>query len=180
LGKIRITSEVLPGPSLDGIREHPSGTESIMVEQMEEPRHKDRYRTALVYYEGRLDDGTVFDGNLDAAEPMPILMGRHEVIPGFENVLMEMEPGEKREVVISPDMAYGYPKQEAIQRSKLSLIKNGDKLEEGMMFKMRTPVSYYPVDGKVLHIYGDFVEIDFNHPLAGKDLCFTIELVDLI
>ena len=119
------------------------------------------YPTAYVYYEGRLQDGTVFDGNMDADEPLPISVGRHEVIPGFEQQLETMEIGERREIAVPPELAYGYPEKEAIQRTRLSLLKNGDTLKEGMSFKLKTPVSMYPVDGKVLRIHGDFVEIDF-------------------
>jgi peptidylprolyl isomerase len=144
---------------------------------MTAPRYKDSFQTAYVYYEGRLEDGTVFDSNIGAEEPMPILVGKHEVIPGFEDAIAQMSVGEKREIVVPPHLAYGHPKDEAVQRTRLSLLKDGHRLKEGMSFKMRSPVSIYPIDGKVRHIHGDFVEIDFNHPLAGKDLYFSIELV---
>jgi len=149
------------------------------MDDEQEPKYRKKFKTASVFYEGRLSDGTIFDSNLDSDEPLEILIGRHEVIPGFENALMEMAIGEKREIVVPPGLAYGYREQEAIQRSKTTLIKNGETLKEGMTFKMRTPMSDYPIDGKVLRIVGDFVEIDFNHPLADQDLYFTIELVDL-
>lgn len=150
------------------------------MSQDREPGYKKNLKTALVFYEGRLKDGTVFDSNLGADEPLSVVMGAHEVIPGFENALEGMEVGEKRTIVVPPELAYGYPEKEAIQRSRLSLIKNGDTLKEGMRFKMKSPVSMYPIDGKVLHIHGDFVEIDFNHPLAGEELVFSIELVDVV
>lgn len=143
------------------------------------PGYKSRLKTAYVFYEGQLEDGTVFDGNLNAEEPMPIVVGAHEVILGFENALVDMKIGEKRTIAVPPDLGYGHRDDQAVQRSRLSLIKNGESLKEGMVFKMKSPVSLEPIQGKVLHINGDFVEIDFNHPLADENLIFTIELVGL-
>jgi len=140
---------------------------------------RDQFPVASFYYEGRLEDGTVFDSSLRPGEPTTTLLGRHEIIPGFENALMDMKVGEKREITISPDFAYGYHQKKAVQRSKLSLIKNGHLLEEGNVIKMKTPYHVQPIEGKVLKRFNDFVEIDFNHPLAGKELYFSIELVGL-
>lgn len=135
-----------------------------------------KQRIASIFYEGTLEDGTVFDSNKGSDEPLPIILGAHEVIPGLEQALETMVPGEERDIVVPPELAYGFPRPEAIQRSKRSLIKGGEALEEGMSFKMRTPASSVPVEGKVMHVNGDFVEIDFNHPLAGETLYFSVVL----
>lgn len=133
-----------------------------------------------ILYEGRLEDGTVFDSNRGddaSSEPLSIVLGRHDIIPGLERALETMQPGEKREIVVAPEDAYGFSKPQAIQRTRRSMLKNGDTLTEGMTFKMMTPASTTPIDGKVVHIHGDFVEIDFNHPLAGKTLIFDVEML---
>lgn len=80
------------------------------------------------YYEGSLSDGTVFDSNWGTDEPAVVCIGAHEVIPGLEKVLDDMQVGETREFVVPPELAYGHRSKRNVQLTNLDLIKNGDQL----------------------------------------------------
>jgi FKBP-type peptidyl-prolyl cis-trans isomerase SlpA len=135
---------------------------------------------AKVYYQGRLEDGKVIDSNLDDDSPYLFELGKDLVFPGFERAVQSMAKGEEREFVFSPDEAYGWPKESAVQRSRRSLIKNGEILVEGARVTMSSPYTLKPMPGVVTKVFSDFVEVDFNHPLAGKTLHYRIMLVDIV
>ena len=131
------------------------------------------------FYEGTLDDGSVFDSNI-GGNPAEACIGHHDVIPGLEDALAEMEVGEKREVTVPPERAYGQRSEKNVQLTNLDLFKNGDEvtLEEGARVRVKSPKFAFPVEGTVGTMYERFVQIDFNHPLAGKTLHFNVEVVD--
>lgn len=131
------------------------------------------------FYEGTLDDGTVFDSNI-GGEPLEICIGHHDVVPGLEDALAEMQVGEKRELDVPPEEAYGYRNKKNVQLTNLDLFKNGDEVElvEGARVRVKNPKFAFPVEGTVGTIYEKFVQIDFNHPLAGETLHFKIEVTD--
>ena len=132
------------------------------------------------YYEGSLSDGTVFDSNWGEDEPIVVCIGAHEVIPGLEKVLDDMQVGETREFVVPPELAYGHRSKRNVQLTNLDLIKNGEELvlKEGDRIRVKSLANPLPVEGTVLKVYDKFVQIDFNHPLADEELHFRVEVVD--
>ena len=133
--------------------------------------------SVYVHYTGRLADGTVFDSSVDG-EPLGFTLGNEEMIPGFENAVLGMKVSEKKTVNIAAKDAYG-PRDETmtaeIGRDKLPA---GMVPEEGQQLQMRSPNGATMVV-TITNVTETTITIDGNHPLAGKDLTFELELVDI-
>ncbi|MEX1027377.1 MAG: peptidylprolyl isomerase [Candidatus Paceibacterota bacterium] len=131
--------------------------------------------TVRVHYTGKLEDGTVFDSSVER-EPIAFKLGAGQIIPGFEKAVEGMEPGEKTTAVIPATEAYGPHKAEAIvtvERSQLPPDlepKVGQQLQVQKEDGQSLPVRVVEVDDAQ-------VTLDGNHPLAGRELAFEIELV---
>lgn len=139
--------------------------------------------TVKVHYTGKLDDGKVFDSSV-GKEPLTFKIGEKKVIPGFEQAVLELEPGEKKTITIKSDQAYGpHQKEMVITAERKDMPKNINP-EIGQMLEMREQDK----DGKpgrtfavlITEITDTHVTLDANHPLAGKDLTFEIELVEVV
>ena len=117
--------------------------------------------------------GEVLDSSED--EPLEYLHGHQNIIPGLENALTNHKVGDKLKVEVAPEQGYGAfdeDKHFAIQRSHF-----GDAdLEEGMMVEL-TPNRGQPFMARIVAIQDKTVEVDANHPMAGKHLCFDVEVV---
>jgi len=128
-----------------------------------------------VRYEGRLTDGTVFDASPED-RPLHFILGRREVIPGFEEAVVGMFQGESRTVTVSPEKAYGPAKPALVEEIDRELLPDGVDLKVGRQLEITTH------DGnKSLVLITDLNEetviLDGNHPLAGKELFFEIKLL---
>jgi FKBP-type peptidyl-prolyl cis-trans isomerase 2 len=133
--------------------------------------------TVKVHYTGKFDDGTVFDSSLDR-EPLVFQIGEGSVIPAFEQAVEGMNPGEAKNETIAADQAYGPHLEEMMTEVDRKLFPPNAKLEVGQMLQIPRE------DGKTLNVTiikvtEDKVTLDANHPLAGKDLIFNIELVEI-
>jgi peptidylprolyl isomerase len=131
-----------------------------------------------INYSGRLVDGTPFDSS-EGRAPLEFTLGQGQVIVGLERHVSGMETGQKSTVTIPADAAYGPRREEAIQRVDRSKVPGGVELEIGTQLQART------ADGGMLPITvvsldEQSVTVDANHPLAGKDLVFDVELVDVV
>ncbi len=131
--------------------------------------------TVQVHYTGKLTDGTTFDSSVGRA-PFQFQVGASEVIPGFEGGLIGKSIGDKVTVQIPVEDAYGQVREDLIVNvSKTQLpgeVEVGQTLQaanEGQMFNV-----------VVKEIHQDHVVIDGNHPLAGKDLIFDIEVMEIM
>jgi len=134
--------------------------------------------TVKVHYTGRLDDGTVFDTSADG-EPLQFTIGSGQIIPGFEQAVVGMNPGESKTVKIPAEDAYGQRREDLIIEVEKSQLPEGLKPEVGLQLQSRQP------DGRIVvltiaDITESHVTLDANHPLAGKDLTFEIQLVEII
>jgi len=126
-----------------------------------------------VHYIGTLDDGTVFD-NSQGREPLEFQVGSNNVISGFDNAVVGMAIDEEKNIRLSADEAYGQPREEMRREFPRSVL--GDqKVEVGEELWFSSP--HGPVPGKVLSCDEEKLWMDFNHPLAGKNLTFQIKLV---
>lgn len=133
--------------------------------------------TVEVHYTGRLSDGTVFDSSEDGG-PLRFTLGEGELIPGFEEAVLGMEPGESLTATLAPEDAYGEHREDLIFQVPQGELpeeldpERGDRLEvkdnQGRTFEVT-----------VAEVGDGSVTLDANHPLAGRELIFDIELVEI-
>jgi len=133
--------------------------------------------TVRIHYKGTLADGTVFDSS-EGREPLEFTVGSGQIIPGLDKALPGMKAGEKKTVVAVADEAYGQPDPNARQAVPRDQIPADIPLEVGLMLEMRTPQGQ-SVPVTVAELTDDTVTLDANHRLAGHDLTFEIELVEI-
>ncbi len=131
-----------------------------------------------VHYTGTLADGSQFDSSRERA-PLEVNVGSGETIPGFETALVGMEPGDTRTVTIVAAEAYGDRDEERIISVRRNALPDDIQLQIGQMLDMSTSEG-----GRVLVTVAAFdeetVSLDANHPLAGHDLTFELELVEVL
>lgn len=143
---------------------------------MSEAKHGD---TVKVHYTGRLDDGTQFDSSV-GREPLEFTIGQGRVIPGFEQAVAGMNEGDSKTVTIASDQAYGPRNDQAMQEVPKSALPEQirDGLQPGQQLQATDP-NGQPLLLTVADIEEETVTLDANHPLAGKDLIFDLELVEI-
>jgi len=133
--------------------------------------------TVFVHYTGSFTDGTVFDSSTDR-EPLEFTIGQSMVIPGFENGVVGMSEGESRVINIPAEEGYGLHREDLLAVVERSQIPTGLNLEVGRTLQARSPEG--GVTNVVIRAMSDKnVTLDFNHPLAGKDLVFKVQLVKI-
>ena len=132
--------------------------------------------TVQVHYTLKLEDGTVFETSI-GGDPLQFTIGEGQLIPGFEQAVVGMSPGESKTVEIPADEAYPY-------REELVLVVDRDQLPEDLQPEVGQQLQIRQPDGqtilvKVIDVSESSVTLDANLPLAGKDLTFDIELVEI-
>lgn len=136
-------------------------------------------KCAYVRYKGGVLGEEPFD-DTSHGEPVKIVLGAGAVIPGIEDVLSEMAPGEERTVVVTPDQAYGTHDPDGVQTYPRTMFSFGAELERGDAFQWINPASGMPIPVRVIDATSDVVTVDFNHPLADKTLEYWIRLERLV
>jgi FKBP-type peptidyl-prolyl cis-trans isomerase SlpA len=132
--------------------------------------------TVTVHYTGKLEDGTIFDSSLtEGREPLSTTLGQGSLIQGFEKALIDMVEGEKKTVNIPSSEAYGDINPTLVAEVPKDRVPEG--VEEGAM--LQTMTQQGPMNVLVKEIKDDVVVIDANHPLAGKDLIFDLEVISV-
>lgn len=132
--------------------------------------------TVHIHYTGTLADGTEFDSSRDR-EPLGFTIGSGQVIPGFDAAVTGMTPGETKTVTIPADQAYGALREELVARVPRGQVppqivpRVGQRLQLGSGDRAMLVV--------VREVDDEMVVLDGNHPLAGQDLTFALELVDV-
>jgi peptidylprolyl isomerase len=132
--------------------------------------------TVRIHYTGKLDDGTVFDSSR-GREPLEFTIGTQQVIPGFENAVVGMEAGEVKTVRIPVDEAYGDRRNELVL--EVSRDQFPDHIEPRVGQQLQLSQDGQLAVVTIADVAGDVVILDANHPLAGKDLTFELELVGI-
>ena len=130
-----------------------------------------------VHYKGMLDDGSVFDTS-EGRDPLEFTIGGGDMIPGFEDGVKGMEKGGKKTIKIPCGEAYGPIHPEAIADIKRTDFPADFKPEAGQQLQFANDEGQLLL-ATIISINDDKVTIDANHPLAGKDLTFDIELVSI-
>lgn len=133
--------------------------------------------TLRIHYTGRLEDGTVFDSSEDR-DPLEFTTGTSEIIPGLDQGVIGMAIGETRELAISPEEAYGMRDEARIQTVPIESVPDHIPTELGTQLQIQTQ------DGQTVPVVvsdktDSHVELDANHPLAGKTLIFDVTLVEI-
>ncbi len=134
--------------------------------------------TVKVHYSGKLKNGETFDSS-EGRDPLEFKVGSGNVIKGFDNGVLEMKPGDKKTVEIPVEEAYGPRNEELLLEFPNEKLPADLKPEEGMQLQLSgQDGQVYPV--VVTEVKNDGVVLDANHPLAGEDLVFDIELVEIV
>jgi peptidylprolyl isomerase len=133
--------------------------------------------TVRIHYTGTLTDGSTFDSS-EGRDPLEFTVGSGQIIPGLDTALPGMVVGDKKTVNVSCDEAYGPLNPDMRQAVPREGIPPEIPLEIGTMLQMQTPEGQV-VPVTVVELGEEEVTLDANHPLAGKDLIFDIELVEI-
>ncbi|GDX44341.1 MAG: hypothetical protein RLZZ49_210 [Bacteroidota bacterium] len=131
-----------------------------------------------VHYTGKLNDGSQFDSSVGRA-PLEFTLGAGQMIAGFDAGVLGMAIGEKKTINIDPANGYGLKNPEAIIDFPKSNIPEGMSIEIGMKLNLQNEYGQ-PVPVEVVEIKDDTIVMDANHFLAGKDLVFDVELVEIV
>ena len=134
--------------------------------------------TVSVHYRGTLNDGTEFDSSHSRGEPLTFQVGAGQMINGFDAALPGMTVGETKNITLTPDQAYGESNPEAITDVPKTAFPEGFNFQVDAMVQGQNEMGQ-PLVGTINEVKENDVTIDFNHPMAGKDLNFEIELVSI-
>ena len=131
--------------------------------------------TVKVHNTGTLDDGTQFDSS-QGRDPLQFTLGAGNVIPGFDKGVTGMSVGETKTILIPSEEAYGPHHEQLTQDVPRSAMPADLELESGMVLNAQGPDGQ-TLNFTVVEFNDETVKVDGNHPLAGKDLTFALELV---
>jgi len=132
--------------------------------------------TVKVHYTGKLDDGTVFDTSTER-EPLEFTLGEGKVIPGFEAAVKSMEIGQSKTVTIPAEEAYGPHRDDLLVPIEKNHLPKGLEPEVGQRLQMQKTNGQMSIV-TITEVAEKAITIDANHPLAGKNLTFELELVE--
>lgn len=134
--------------------------------------------TVKVHYTGKLDDGTVFDSSVDR-DPLEFTIGSGSIIPGFEQAVVGMAPGESKTEIIPTDQAYGPYVEEMVVVVDRRQMPGDLQPEVGQQLQIQQETGQV-IPVVVTDISDGSITLDANHPLAGEELTFEIKLVAIV
>jgi peptidylprolyl isomerase len=134
--------------------------------------------TVLFHYTGSLNDGTVFDSS-SGRDPLRVTLGSGQVIPGVDDALTGMAPGEEKTVTLGADEAYGPRRPELLHEVERAAIPPDVDIEVGKQLEGRD-TGGQRLRLTVVDVADDKVTLDANHPLAGQELTFDLQLVEIV
>lgn len=133
-------------------------------------------KVVYIQYTLKTTEGAVIDSSSQEA-PLSYIHGRGNIIPGLEKALSGKSEGEKFNISIEPEEAYGDRNETLIQTVPKNAFQGVEEIQEGMQFQAQTPTG--PQLITVTEVKGEEIIVDANHPLAGEMLDFDIEVVDV-
>lgn len=133
--------------------------------------------TVKVHYTGKLSDGQIFDSS-EGKEPLEFTLGKGQIIPGFEKGLIDMKLNEKKTITVVKEEAYGVINNDLRQAVKRSELPQDMTPEVGMGLVSKSPEGQ-EMNLLVVEVSEESIVVDGNHPLAGKDLIFDLEVVEI-
>lgn len=133
-----------------------------------------------VSYTGKLDDGTVFDSS-EGKEPLQFQTGAKQVIPGFDNGIIGMKLNDEKNIKIAAKDAYGEMHPEMVIEVPKQPFVNSQNMEpkEGMVVTLKAKDGNM-MNAMIKEVSNDKITLDFNHPLAGKNLTFNVKIVEIV
>ena len=126
-----------------------------------------------------LEDGTEVD-TTRGKTPATCVFGDGNLPPGFERPLKGMSTGESGQFTVLPEYAFGQYNPQNVQRLKREDFDNEIELEEGLVVSFADPAGGGELPGVIKTLEGDMIEVDFNHPLAGRTLTFDVDVLDVM
>lgn len=133
--------------------------------------------TVKVHYTGKLKDGQVFDSS-EGREPLEFTLGKGMLIPGFEKAVIEMKVNDKKTVNIPVNDAYGEVNPDLFHNVEKAMLPAEVKPEVGLGLVSKDPQGNEH-QFRIAEVNEDHIIVDGNHPLAGKELVFDLELVEI-
>ena len=134
--------------------------------------------TVKVNYTGKLNDGSIFDTS-ENREPLQFKIGAGHVIPGFEQAVVGMTPGDSKDIEIPAKDAYGLYHEKLVVKVPRDKVPSDLNPEKGQQLRLQQPEGN-DILVNVKEVNNDEIVLDANHQLAGKDLFFNIQLVEII
>ena len=131
----------------------------------------------LMHYSIALTNGTEIESSFDE-EPVEVGMGSGVLTEGMELALYGLETGDHQTLTLTPEQGFGLRDEDNIHMMPLSDFPDELKPESGLVFEFETP-NGKDILGTVLAVKDGMAEVDFNHPLAGQPLVFTVEILDI-
>ncbi|MFH1275690.1 MAG: peptidylprolyl isomerase [Candidatus Woesearchaeota archaeon] len=130
-----------------------------------------------IEYEGKLEDGTVFDASERHGKPLEFEVGSGQVIKGFDQAVEGMKANEEKEITIKPEEGYGQPNPDLLKKIPREQLPKDQEPQAGMVLALGTP------DGRkfpaiITEVNDKEITVDLNHPLAGKTLKFKVKVVE--
>lgn len=136
-------------------------------------------KTCRAHYRGTFNDGTPFDSSYDRGEPLEFVCGAGQMIQGFDAAIADMEVGQIIDVHLMPEEAYGMPDPTAILTFEIAQLPGSEQLEvDQQVYLSNQYGQQFPV--RVVEKDEKMIKLDANHELAGKELNFRIELVEVL
>ena len=132
--------------------------------------------TVKIHYIGTFDDGTQFDNSRERELPISFEAGSETLLPAFETAVYGMKVGEVKNIHLTPEDAYGTPRPELVQPVPSSAFPNDYKFQAGAIVEGQGPQGQRLM-ARIESVDGETVVLDYNHPMAGKNLNFEIEVV---
>ena len=135
----------------------------------------------IVEFAGMLEDGEIIESSSDSG-PVEFEVGTGVMTPGFESALIGMGVGEEKSIILSPDKAFGHKDEKLLHTIKKSILGQNIKPKPGMVLGMTVGQKgqTQKIPALVTAVDGDDVIIDFNHPLAGKTISYTLTLKAIV
>lgn len=134
--------------------------------------------TVKVHYTGKLENGTQFDTS-QGRDPLEFTIGAGQIIPGFERAVIGMNPGDSKTVVVSPDNAYGPHREDMVLEVDRNQFPPDIDPKVGQQLQIRQENDESTVV-TVTEASEASVTLDANHPLAGENLTFDIQLLEIV
>jgi FKBP-type peptidyl-prolyl cis-trans isomerase 2 len=142
---------------------------------MSEAKHGD---TVKVHYTGKLKNGQVFDSSLNR-RPLQFTIGGGGIIPGFQHAVVGMRPGQSKTIHVPMSKAYGPHREDMVVAVDQEQLPDNLEPEVGQTLEITGPDGLRAV-ASVAHVSEGSVTLDINHPLAGKELIFDIQLLEIV
>lgn len=135
-------------------------------------------KKVTLHYVGTFEDGVQFDSSRDRGEPLEFTAGSGQLIPGFDSGILGLTVGDTKTISVDPEHGYGEVREDVMRTYPMSSFPEGTELTEGSMITGHDQQGQ-PMIARVVTVSDEEAVLDFNHPLAGKQLNFEVEILSV-